>query len=253
MIRYDLRGKAALVTGGASGIGLATVRLLAASGCRVAINHLAEDARGPEQVESLRAEGFDVLSAPGNVADAADAPRMVEQAARDLGRLDYLVNNAGTPGTRNSIPPTALDLITEELWETVIEVNLLGVFRCSKAAAPHLKATGGAIVSVASIAGLNSPGSSMAYGATKAGVISLTKNLARGLGPEVRVNAIAPGAVNSSWMVEWTNEQRVQSIEKAVLKRRCEPEDLAEVMVFLLAGAAMVTGQTIVVDGGLTL
>ncbi|MCU0889072.1 MAG: SDR family oxidoreductase [Rubritepida sp.] len=232
MIRYDLRGKAALVTGGASGIGLATVRLLAASGCRVAINHLAEDARGPEQVESLRAEGFDVLSAPGNVADAADAPRMVEQAARDLGRLDYLVNNAGTPGTRNSIPPTALDLITEELWETVIEVNLLGVFRCSKAAAPHLKATGGAIVSVASIAGLNSPGSSMAYGATKAGVISLTKNL---------------------WMVEWTNEQRVQSIEKAVLKRRCEPEDLAEVMVFLLAGAAMVTGQTIVVDGGLTL
>jgi 3-oxoacyl-[acyl-carrier protein] reductase len=253
VIRYDLRGKAALVTGGASGIGLATVRLLAASGCRVAINHLAEDARGPEQVESLRAEGFDVLSAPGNVADAADAPRMVEQAARDLGRLDYLVNNAGTPGTRNSIPPTALDLITEELWETVIEVNLLGVFRCSKAAAPHLKATGGAIVSVASIAGLNSPGSSMAYGATKAGVISLTKNLARGLGPEVRVNAIAPGAVNSSWMVEWTNEQRVQSIEKAVLKRRCEPEDLAEVMVFLLAGAAMVTGQTIVVDGGLTL
>jgi 3-oxoacyl-[acyl-carrier protein] reductase len=135
----------------------------------------------------------------------------------------------------------------------VIEVNLLGVFRCSKAAAPHLKATGGAIVSVASIAGLNSPGSSMAYGATKAGVISLTKNLARGLGPEVRVNAIAPGAVNSSWMVEWTNEQRVQSIDKAVLKRRCEPEDLAEVMVFLLAGAAMVTGQTIVVDGGLTL
>jgi 3-oxoacyl-[acyl-carrier protein] reductase len=253
VIRYDLRGKAALVTGGASGIGLATVRLLAASGCRVAINHMADDARGPEQVEALRAEGFDVLSAPGNVADAADAPRMVEQAARDLGRLDYLVNNAGTPGTRNSIPPTDLDRITEELWDAVIEVNLLGVFRCSKAAAPHLKATGGAIVSVASIAGLNSPGSSMAYGATKAGVISLTKNLARGLGPEVRVNAIAPGAVNSSWMVEWTNEQRVQSIEKAVLKRRCEPEDLAEVMVFLLAGAAMVTGQTIVVDGGLTL
>jgi 3-oxoacyl-[acyl-carrier protein] reductase len=93
----------------------------------------------------------------------------------------------------------------------------------------------------------------MAYGATKAGVVSLTKNLARGLGPEVRVNAIAPGAVNSSWMVEWSNEQRVQSIENAVLKRRCEPEDLAEVMVFLLAGAAMVTGQTIVVDGGLTL
>ncbi|MBB3900450.1 SDR family NAD(P)-dependent oxidoreductase [Roseococcus suduntuyensis] len=253
MITYDLKGKTALVTGGASGIGLATVRMLAKNGCKVAINHLADDARGPEVVEALRAEGMDVISAPGNVGDAADGPRMVEQAAADLGRLDYLVNNAGTPGTRASIPPTKLDLITEELWEAVIEVNLLGVFRCSKAAAPHLKKTGGAIVSVASIAGLNSPGSSMAYGATKAGVISLTKNLARGLGPEVRVNAIAPGAVNSTWQIEWTNEQRATSIDKAVLKRRCEPEDLAEVMVFLLAGAAMVTGQTVVVDGGLTL
>lgn len=253
MIRYDLKGKTALVTGGASGIGLATVRMLAANGCKVAINHLADDARGPEQVEALTAEGFDVISAPGNVGDAADGPRMVEQAARDLGRLDYLVNNAGTPGTRTAIAPAELDRITEELWQAVIEVNLLGVFRCSKAAAPHLKASGGAIVSVASIAGLGYVGSSLAYGATKAGVVSLTQNLARALAPEVRVNAVAPGAVNSSWMIEWTNEQRATSIDQAALKRRCEPEDLAEVMVFLLAGAAMVTGQTIVVDGGLTL
>ena len=93
----------------------------------------------------------------------------------------------------------------------------------------------------------------MAYGATKAGVISLTKNLARALSPEVRVNAVAPGAVDSSWMIEWTNEQRASSIDKALLKRRCTPDDLAEVMLFLLAGAAMVTGQTITVDGGLTL
>ena len=253
MIRYDLHGKTALVTGGASGIGLATVRMLAMNGCRVAINHLADDPRGMQQVEALTAEGFAVISAPGNVGNAIDGPRMVEQAAADLGRLDYLVNNAGTPGTRTSIAPGELDRITEELWQAVIEVNLLGVFRCAKAAAPHLRATRGAIVSVASIAGIHSPGSSLAYGATKAGVISLTKNLARGLAPEVRVNAVAPGAVNSSWMVEWSNEQRASSIDEAVLKRRCEPEDLAEVMVFLLAGAAMVTGQTIVVDGGLTL
>lgn len=253
MIRYDLKGRTALVTGGASGIGLATVRMLAENGCKVAINHLADDARGLEQVEALTAQGLDVISAPGNVADAVDGPRMVNDAAAALGRLDFLVNNAGTPGTRHAIGSDQLDLITEELWQAVVQVNLLGVFRCAKAAAPHLKKTRGAIVSVASIAGINSPGSSMAYGATKAGVISLTKNLARGLAPEVRVNAIAPGAVNSSWMIEWTNEQRASSIDQAVLKRRCEPEDLAEVMVFLLAGAAMVTGQTVVVDGGLTL
>ena len=254
MIRYDLRGKTALVTGAASGIGLATATMLAESGCKVALNHLPDDARGPEQVAALRGRGFDVVAAPGNVGVAGECEAMVAKAIADLGgRLDYLVNNAGTPGTTSSIPPTALDRITEELWRTVIEVNLLGVFRCTKAAAAALKAAGGAVVSVASIAGLDSPGSSMAYGATKAGVISLTKNLARALAPEVRVNAVAPGAVDSSWMIQWTNEQRASSIEKALLQRRCRPEDLAEVMVFLLAGAAMVTGQTIVVDGGLTL
>jgi 3-oxoacyl-[acyl-carrier protein] reductase len=132
-------------------------------------------------------------------------------------------------------------------------VNLIGVFRCAKAAAPALKLAHGAIVSTASIAGLGRAGSSLAYGATKAGVVNLTQNLARALAPEVRVNAIAPGAVDSPWMVEWTNEERQLSIERALLKRRCQPEDLAEVILFLGFGAAMVTGQTITVDGGLTL
>ncbi len=254
MISYDLRGRTALVTGGASGIGLATVTLLAKSGCKVAINHLADDPRGPEQVERLRNMGCDVLSAPGNVGRPGECEAMVQKAIADLGgRLDYLVNNAGTPGTASSIPAREMDRITEELWDTVLEVNLKGVFRCTKAAMAALKASHGAVVSTASISGFNSAGSSMAYGATKASVISLTKNFARALGPEARANAIAPGAVDSTWMVQWTNEQRASSIDKALLKRRCTPEDLAEVIVFLLAGAAMVTGQTVVVDGGLTL
>jgi 3-oxoacyl-[acyl-carrier protein] reductase len=143
--------------------------------------------------------------------------------------------------------------VTDELWETLLQVNLVSVFRCTKAAAPALRAAQGAVVNTASIAGLGSVGSSMPYGATKAGVISLTMNLARALSPEVRVNAVAPGAVDSSWMIEWTNEQRANSIDKALLKRRCTPDDLAEVMLFLLAGAAMVTGQCITVDGGLRL
>jgi 3-oxoacyl-[acyl-carrier protein] reductase len=253
MLSYDLKGKAALVTGGASGIGFATATMLAKAGAAVAINHLADDPRGPEAVAKLHAmTGARVISAPGNVADAADCPRMVEQAVADLGRLDYLVNNAGTPATRSTIAPHELDRLTEEVWHTLLEVNLLGVFRCAKAAAPALRAAHGAVVSTASIAGISHAGSSMAYGATKAGVISLTKNLARGLSPDVRVNAVAPGAVDSTWMIEWTPEQRKSSIDNALLKRRCTPEDIAEVIVFLLAGAAMVTGQTIIVDGGLT-
>ncbi|WP_428490522.1 SDR family NAD(P)-dependent oxidoreductase [Rhodopila sp.] len=253
MIHYDLSGKTALVTGGASGIGLATARMLAGFGATVAVNFLSDDPRGPEAVDRLIADGGKALMAPGSVADANDAVRMVEQAVAELGRLDLLVNNAGTPGTRHRIAPPALDLITEELWSLLLETNLLGVFRCAKAAAPALRKAGGAIVNTASIAGLGRAGSSLAYGATKAGVVSLTQNLARALAPEVRVNAIAPGAVDSSWMVEWSNEERQQSIEHALLKRRCQPEDLAEVIVFLGFGAAMVTGQTVTVDGGLTL
>ena len=114
-----------IITGGASGIGLSTVQMLARDGCRVAINHLADDPRGMQEVERLRAAGFDVLSAPGNVGDAADCQRMVEQAIADLGRLDFLVANAGTPGTRHSIPASNLDGITEELWNAVVQVNLI--------------------------------------------------------------------------------------------------------------------------------
>jgi 3-oxoacyl-[acyl-carrier protein] reductase len=253
MIRYDLKGKTALVTGGASGIGFATAKMLAGFGCTVAVNYLADDPRGPEAVDKLIDAGGKAIGAPGNVGDAVEAVAMVNQAVADLGRLDLLFANAGTPGTRRRIAPVELDLITEELWQQLLQVNLLGVFRCAKAAAPALKAAHGAIVSTASIAGLGRAGSSLAYGATKAGVVSLTQNLARALAPEVRVNAIAPGAVDSSWMVEWTNEERQRSIENALLKRRCQPEDLAEVVVFLGFGAAMVTGQTITVDGGLTL
>jgi len=253
MISYDLAGKTALVTGGASGIGFATARMLAKFGATVAVNYLPDDARGPEAVERLCAEGSKAIGAPGSVGERGAAEQMVGKAVDDLGRLDLLFNNAGTPGTRRRITPPELDLITEDLWSQLLETNLLGVFRCSKAAAGALRAAKGAIVNTASIAGLGRAGSSLAYSATKAGVVSLTQNLARALAPEVRVNAIAPGAVDSSWMVEWTNEERAQSIERALLKRRCQPEDLAEVIVFLGFGAAMVTGQTVTVDGGLTL
>jgi 3-oxoacyl-[acyl-carrier protein] reductase len=253
MIRYDLTGKTALVTGGASGIGLAAVQQLASAGATVAINHLADDPRGAEVVAQLSGQGMKVISAPGNVGDAIDAVRMVDKAVQELGRLDLLVANAGTPGTRRKINPEELDLITEELWQTVVQVNLIGVFRCAKAAAPALKAAHGAIVSTASIAGLGFAGSSLAYGATKAGVVNLTQNLARALAPEVRVNAVAPGSVDSTWMVEWTNAQVAAMSDGALLKRRCTTDDIAEVIVFLGFGASMVTGQTITVDGGLTL
>ncbi|HEX5326257.1 MAG TPA: SDR family oxidoreductase [Acetobacteraceae bacterium] len=253
MIRYDLDGRAALVTGAASGIGFATAQMLAQNGASVAVNFLPDDTRGPEAVNRLTANGLKAIGAPGNVGAPGEAESMVMAAIDRLGRLDLLVNNAGTPGTNRRIAPAELDFITDDFWQRLLQVNLLGVFRCTKAAAPALKSVKGAVVNTASIAGLGRAGSSLTYSATKAGVVSLTQNLARALAPEVRVNAIAPGAVDSAWAVEWTDEERRQSIERALLKRRCQPEDLAEVILFLGFGAAMVTGQTIVVDGGLTL
>ena len=253
MTSYNLAGRCALVTGGASGIGLAITTQIGRNGGTVAVNFLPDDPRGPETVSKLNADGIKCIEAPGNVAIAGDAERMVEAAVQKLGRLDFLAANAGTPNSRRAIPPRDLDLMTEEFWNTILQTNLLGVFRCANAAAPALKAAKGAIVNTASIAGINRAGSSLAYGASKAGVVNMTQNLARALAPDVRVNAVAPGAVDSSWMIEWTNEERSQSVDRALLKRRCTPNDIAEVVLFLGFGAAMVTGQTITVDGGLTL
>jgi 3-oxoacyl-[acyl-carrier protein] reductase len=252
MIRYELAGKAALVTGAASGIGLATAIILARSGATVAINYLPDDPRGPDEIARLKAEGLSVTPAPGHVGEADGAVAMVDKAIDQLGRLDLLVNNAGTPGVRATIDMARLDLVTEELWATILATNLLGPFRCSKAAAPALKAAHGAIVNTASIAGTGSGGSSMPYGASKAGLVNLTKNLARAMAPEVRVNAVAPGGVDSSWQIEWTQEQRRGSIERALLKKRAAPAEIGDLIVYLGFGATMVTGQTVICDGGLT-
>ncbi|MGY4498007.1 3-oxoacyl-[acyl-carrier protein] reductase [Bradyrhizobium sp. GM24.11] len=252
MIRYELSGKKALVTGAASGIGLATLKRLAESGCTVALNHLPDDPRGPEVVKKLRADGYDVFGVAGAIGDGKEA-ELVNAAIDKMGGLDLLVNNAGTPGARKSISSSELDLITDELWSAVLDTNLIGLFRCTRAAAPSLRQSKGAIVSLASVSALTSRGSSLAYAASKAGIIAITRHLAQGLAPEIRINAVAPGAVDSTWQIEWTEAQRQSSIERTPLRRRCVPEDIAETIVYLGFGAPMITGQTIVIDGGLTL
>src|SRR5258708_10911388 len=163
----DLNGKAALVTGAASGIGLATVELFARRGAKVALNYLPDDARGPAAVERLRADGF-AVGAPGDVSKAGAAEKMVGDAIEALGRLDFLANNAGTSATVAPIPPAELDRVTEEFWATILATNLLGPFRCTRAAATALRAARGAVCHTASVAGRNMAGSSMAYGASKA-------------------------------------------------------------------------------------
>ena len=253
MIQADLSGRRAIVTGGASGIGLATVTMLARMGAKVALNYLPDDPQGPEQIARLTGAGMDVIGAPGNVAQPGVAESMVTTAIEALGGLDYLVNNAGTPNTPAPIPPSDLERLDEDFWQIILNTNLIGPFRCAKAAAGALRESQGAIVNTASIAGLGQQGSSSVYSASKAGLVSLTRSLARGLGPEVRVNAVAPGSVNSPWQKDWPQQRKQESAERAALKRMCEPEDIAEVIFFLCVSGRMITGETVVVDGGLTL
>ncbi|MCB1815151.1 MAG: SDR family oxidoreductase [Candidatus Competibacteraceae bacterium] len=253
MIQADLSGRRAIVTGGASGIGLATVTMLARMGAKVALNYLPDDPQGPEQIARLTGAGMDVIGAPGNVAQPGVAESMVTTAIEAMGGLDYLVNNAGTPNTPAPIPPSDLERLDEDFWQIILNTNLIGPFRCAKAAAGALRESQGAIVNTASIAGLGQQGSSSVYSASKAGLVSLTRSLARGLGPEVRVNAVAPGSVNSPWQKDWPQQRKQESAERAALKRMCEPEDIAEVIFFLCVSGRMITGETVVVDGGLTL
>jgi len=250
MINADLNNKTALITGAASGIGFATAQKFAQCGCTVALNDLPNNERLIQSVKALSDQGFKVIAAPGDAGDEASALAMVETAMNELGSIDFLVNNAGTPGTRSPIPANDMQTPDAAFWEKLLSVNLLGPWYCTKAALPSLRERGGAIVNTASTAGIVGNGSSSTYSATKAALISLTREHARAFGPDVRVNAIAPGVVESDW--ECRFDRSTEMLAGIPLKRAGLPDDYADAILYLCAGGSYVTGHTLVVDGGLT-
>jgi len=239
-------GKTALVTGSTSGIGAQVARRLVAQGTRVVLNSVSSVDAGRAMVEEL---GDAAHYVQGDISVDADVARLVDETVEHFGRLDILVNNAGTTVR---IPHHDIEAATPEVFRRLYDVNVVGTWALTVAAMPHLRASGdGCVVNVSSLAGVRPTGSSIPYAASKAALNHLTRLLANQVGPEVRVNAVAPGLVDTPWTESW-DEVRAAVSAMAPLKRSAQAEDVAEVVMGLIA-SRYVTGEVVVVDGGLSL
>jgi ketoreductase RED2 len=238
------QGQVVAVTGSSSGIGAATARAFADAGASVLVN----SARSVAEGEAVAASLPDALYVQGDITEAGVPERLVAAAVDRWGRLDTLVNNAGTTAL---IPHHDLQAASVDVWRRIFEVNVFGTWAMSVAAMPALRDAHGSIVNVASVAGVRPTGSSVPYAASKAALNHMTVLLAKVVGPEVRVNAVAPGLVDTPWTEDWDVVREVVR-QVAPMKRSGQPEDVADV-ILALARAAYVTGQVVVVDGGLSL
>ena len=241
--RFD--GQVVLITGSSSGIGAAAARQFAASGATVIINSVTSVDAG----QALAAELPDATYVQADVADEADAARLIEEVVATHGRLDVLVNNAGTTAV---IPHGDLEAANPEVWRRIFDTNVIGTWQLTVAAVPHLRASGkGQVLNVSSLAGERPVGSSIPYACSKAALSHMTRLLANTLGPDIRVNAVAPGLVDTPWTAEWDVVREFVKAQ-APLQRSATPEDVAEVIMGL-ARSTYMTGQIVLVDGGLSL
>lgn len=241
--------KVALITGSATGIGRAAALRFARDGFAVAVNYSRSEKEANETLAGVQSLNVPALLCKANVADESAVNAMVERCVKEFGRLDVLVNNAGTT---HFIEHTNLDALTGEVWDDIFGVNLKGTFFCCRAALPHLQKSGGSIVNVTSVAGLQGIGSSIPYAASKAAINCMTKSLARAFGPKVRVNAVAPGPVLTRWLADHM-DRVTDSLAGTPMGRAATPEDIADAVVFLAVGTSLMTGQIVVVDGGRTM
>jgi ketoreductase RED2 len=238
-------GQTVLITGSSSGIGAATARLFAALGATVVINSSSSTEAG----KAVAAELPDASYVQADVSDQSQAQGLIDQVIADHGRLDVLVNNAGTTEV---ISHADLQAATPDIWRRIFDVNVIGTWQVTVAAVEHLRSSGqGQVINVSSVAGERPTGSSIPYACSKAAVSHMTRLLANVLGPDVRVNAVAPGLVDTPWTSDWTFVREFVTAQ-APLQRTATPDDVAEVILGL-ARSTYVTGEVVLVDGGLNL
>ena len=242
----------ALVTGAATGIGRSTAVALAKHGYDVVINYSKSDDAAKITVRDADAAGTKTLLHRCDVSDDAGVRAMLVATEMEFGRLDVLINNAGTTV---DVEPKNLDEMTVDAWNRVFAVNVLGLFLVTRAAVPLLKKSpNGCIVNTCSIAGLRPSAQPLPYAASKAAVANLTKTLANALGPQIRVNAVAPGWIEGEWMKRTLAENyeglMARLAKYTPLRRCCTEDDVADSMLSLILHNRFVTGEIIIVDGG---
>lgn len=245
----SMQGQAAVITGGGTGVGRATALGLANLGVSVAVNYSRSADDAADTARECQTAGVEAVAIQADVASNASVVSMVEQAAAALGRIDYLVNSAGTTVF---VPHADLDALTDEAWEQIMGVNLMGAFYTTRACLPHMRSSGaGGIVNVSSAAGIAGGGSSIPYAASKGALNTMTKSLARALAPDVRVNAVAPGIIDTRW-VENRREFLDEAIQLTPLRRAATAADVAEAVIYLLK-SQFTTGEVLIIDGGILL
>ena len=241
-----LSGKVALVTGGGTGVGKATSLLFAREGADVAVNFSRSKKEAEQTVSEIQRLGLRSIAICADISDDSLVRSMVEEVVESLGRLDILVNNAGVT---QSVAATDLEGMTEEAWDRILAVNVKGTFFCSRAAIPAIKSSGGgSIINVSSDSVITGQGSSIAYTASKAAIINMTRSLALSQAPKIRINAVAPGVVETRW-IEQIGDLADHYRMTNPLQRLARPEDVAEAILALALNNFM-TGQTMVVNGG---
>ena len=249
----DLKQAVGIVTGSSSGVGASTARQLAARGTNVVINYSRSVDAAERVAEECRELGAEVLVCQADVSKDSDCQRMVEDTLSRWGRLDILVNNAGTTKFVTHSDLAGLD---HQDFQDIYAVNVVGAFQMVRAAQDALTASGDAsIVNVASIAGVKGVGSSIAYAASKGALITMTKSLARVMGPSIRVNAVCPGFIEGDWLAEGMGqavyEQTLSFLRaKTPLQTTCTADSVAESILSFIDGHSVVTGQHLVLDGG---
>lgn len=243
-----LNEKVALVTGAARGLGRAIALELAAAGAKVVVNYAGSEAKAAEVVEQILAKGGEAFAVQADVGQADDVERLVKAALEEFGRIDILVNNAGI--ARDNL----LLRMKEADWDAVLNTNLKGVYLCTKAVSKGmLKQRSGVIINISSVVGIAGNAGQANYAAAKAGVIGFTKSMAKELAPRgIRVNAVAPGYIATDMTEILPEEVKNEIISRIPLGQVGKPEDIAQAVLFLASPAAgYITGQTLVVDGGM--